>query len=96
MQIFVTKEKVLSLRKFSAVAMGGKGGFAPHFGFLKKLFWNIMKRQKNQQSCKKNNNFNPTNKTKVTYITSILKFLNIGSLVVQVSNTRFNIPSLHL
>ena len=36
MQIFVTKEKVLSLRKFSSVAVGGKGGFAPPFWFPEK------------------------------------------------------------
>ena len=40
--------------------------------------------------------FNLTYLTQVTYISSILKFLNTESLVVQVSNTRFNIPSLHL
>ena len=41
--------------------------------------------------------FNPTYSIKVTYIiSSILKFLNTESLVVQVSNTRFNIESLHL
>ena len=40
--------------------------------------------------------FNPIYLTKVTYISSILKFLNTESLVVQVSNTRFNIQSLHL
>ena len=34
--------------------------------------------------------------TKVTYIGSILKFSNIENLVVQVSDTRFNIQSLHL
>ena len=40
--------------------------------------------------------FNLTYLTEVTYINSILKFLKPESLVVQVSNTRFNIPSLHL
>ena len=40
--------------------------------------------------------FNLIYLTEVTYINSILKFLKSESLVVQVSNTRFNIPSLHL
>ena len=40
--------------------------------------------------------FNPTYLIKVTHISSILNFLNTESLVVQVSNTRFNILSLHL
>ena len=35
--------------------------------------------------------YNPTHLTKVTHISSILKFLNTESLVLQVSNTRFNI-----
>ena len=35
--------------------------------------------------------FNPKYFTKVTYISSILKFLNTESLVVQVSNTTLNI-----
>ena len=34
---------------------------------------------------------NPIYLTKVTYISSILKFLNTESLVIQVLNTRFNI-----
>ena len=34
--------------------------------------------------------------TKVTHISSTLKFLNTKSLVVKVSNTRFNIQSSHL
>ena len=37
---------------------------------------------------------NPTRLIKVTYIRSILKFLNNESLVVQVSNTKFNIKSV--
>ena len=40
--------------------------------------------------------FSPTYFAKVTYIKIILKFLNTESLVVQLSNTRFNIQSLHL
>ena len=40
--------------------------------------------------------FNFTYVTQVTYISGVLKFLNTEILVVQVSNTRFNIPSLHL
>ena len=40
--------------------------------------------------------FNPTYLIKVTYISSILNFLNTESLAVQVSNTRFNVQSLHL
>ena len=40
--------------------------------------------------------FYPSCLTKVTYVSSILKFLNTENLVVQVSNTRFNIQSLHL
>ena len=40
--------------------------------------------------------FNPTYLTEVTYISSILKFMNTESLAVQVSNTRFNIPSFRL
>ena len=35
--------------------------------------------------------FNPTYLIKGTHISSILKFLNTESLMVQVSNTRFNI-----
>ena len=45
---------------------------------------------------KKGVTFNLTYFAQVTYISSILKFLNIESLVVQVSNTRFNIPSVRL
>ena len=40
--------------------------------------------------------FDSTFLTKVTYMSSILKFVNTESLVVQVSNTRFNIQMLHL
>ena len=41
-QIFVTKEEnSFSLCKFSAVAIGGQVGLAPHFGLLKILFWSI-------------------------------------------------------
>ena len=40
--------------------------------------------------------FNPTDLIKITYISGILKFLNTESLVVQVSNARLNIQSLHL
>ena len=40
--------------------------------------------------------FYPSYSTTVTYISSILKFLNTKSLVVQVSNTRFYIQRLHL
>ena len=40
--------------------------------------------------------FNPVYLIKVIYISSTLKFLNTESIVVQVSNTKFNIQSLHL
>ena len=39
--------------------------------------------------------FNPTYLIKITYISSILKFLNTENLLVQVSNTKLNIQSLH-
>ena len=39
--------------------------------------------------------FNPSYLTKISYISSILNFLITESLVVKVSNTKFNIQSLH-
>ena len=45
------EEKVLSLEKLSAVAIGSRGALPP-FWFTKILFWNIMERQGNQQKCK--------------------------------------------
>ena len=39
---------------------------------------------------------NPTYLIKVTYISNILKFLNTENLLVQVSNNKLNIQSLHL
>ena len=95
-QIFVTKEAILfSLCKFIAVAIGGQGGLAPHFGSLKILFLKYYVTTKSTM-MKKGVPLNLTYLTEVTYISSILKFLNTESLVVQVSNTTFNIPSLHL
>ena len=40
--------------------------------------------------------FNATYLSEVTYASSMLKFLNTESLVVQVLNTRFSIQSLYL
>ena len=56
-----------------------------------------MQRQENRKRCQKRTiTFNPTYLTKVTYISSTLKFLSTESFVIQVLNTRFNIQSLHL
>ena len=69
----------------------------PHCGLLKIPFLEYHVMTKKLTMMRKGIiTFNPTYLTKVTYISSILKFLNTESLVVQVSNTRFSIQSLHL
>ena len=88
------EEKVLFLDKFSAVATGS---LAPYFGLLKILFLEHHATIRKPTMMQKGRiTFNPTYLTKVTCISSILKFLNTESLVVQVSNIKFNIQSLHL
>ena len=91
------EEKVLSLGKFGASLWGGQGGLALHFGSQKIIFLEhhaMLSKPKMMQ--KGIITFHLIYLTKVTYISSILKFLNTKSLVVKVSNTRFNIQSLHL
>ena len=90
------KGKVLSLGKFRALTTGGQGDLAPHFGLLKILFLeHHVARKKLTMMHKGIIIFYPTCLTKITYISSTTKFLNTESLVVQVSNTRSNIQSLH-
>ena len=97
MQIFVTvKEKVLSLGKFSAVATGDQGNLTLHLGLLKIRFVEHHVRSRIPTMMQKVViTFNPTYWIKVTDISRIFTFLT-ESLVVQVSNTRFNIQDLHL
>ena len=97
MLIVVTmKEKVLSHRQFSAFATGGQGSLPP-FWFTKNTFLEHHVTTRKPTMMKKGKiTFNPTYLTKVTYISSILMFRNTERLVVQVSNTRFNIQTLHL
>ena len=72
-------------------------GLAPHFGLQKILVLeHPVTTRKPTMMQKDIIAFNPTYLTKVTYNSSIEKFLTTESLVVQVSNTRFNIQSLHL
>ena len=88
------EEKVLSLGKFSAIATGG---LTLHLGLQKIRF--LEHHVRSRKPTMMQNviiAFNPTNLIKVTYISSILKFLHTENLVVQVSNTKLNIQSLHL
>ena len=73
----------------------GQGDLAPHFGLLKIFFLEHYVTRKSTM-MQKVVTFNLIYLNEVTYISSILKFLNTESLVVQFSNTRFNIPSLHI
>ena len=69
----------------------------PHFGSLKILILeHHVTTRKPTMMQKGIITFNPTYLTEVTNISSTLKLLNTESLVVQVSNTRFNIQCLHL
>ena len=91
------EEKVLLFGKFSAVATGGQGGLTLHLGLLKIHFLeHHVRSRKPIMMQKRIITFNPKYLIKVTYISSILKLLNTESLVVQLSNTRFYIQSLHL
>ena len=74
---------------------GGQGGLFLYLGLLKLRFLEHHARSIKPTKMQKGIiTFNPTNLIKVTYISSILKFLNTERLVVQFSN--FNIQSLHL
>ena len=95
-QIFVTKEKNCFLTlQIQCRRYHGPRGPCPPFWFTKNIFLEHYVTRKSTM-MQKRVTFNLTYLTEVTYISSILKFLNTGSLVVQFSNTRFNIPSLHL
>ena len=98
LQIFVTiEQKVLSLGKFGVVGTRDQRGLALHFGLQKIFFLEHHATARKPKMMQKGIvTFHPTNLTKVTYISSILKFLNTKRLEVKVSNTRFNIQSLHL
>ena len=95
-QIFVTKEEnsfftlQIHCRRYR-----GPRGPCPPFWFTKNTFLKNCVTKKST-IMQKEVTLNLTYLTQVTYISSMLKFLNAESLVVQVSNTRFNIPSLHL
>ena len=97
-QIFVTvEEKIFLLGKFIAVATEGQWGLTLHLGLLKMRFLEHHVRSRKPTMLQKGIiTFNPTYLIKVTYISSILNFLNTESLAVQVSSTWFNIQSLHL
>ena len=86
------EEKVLSLGKFSAIATGGH-----RVPWKISFFETSYTDQKTDIDAKRNDAviFNPTYLTKVTSISNMLKFLNIKSLVIQVSNTRFYSQTLH-
>ena len=76
---------------------GGAGGPNPHLGLQKiRFFEHHVRSRKPTMMQNVVVTFNPTYLIKVTYISSILKFLNTVNLVVQVSNTKLNIQSLHL
>ena len=94
--IFITKEKNSFLTlQIQCRRYHGPRGPCPPFWFIKNTFLEHYVTRKSTM-MQKRVTFNLTYLTEVTYISSILKFLNTGSLVVQFSNTRFNIPSLHL
>ena len=95
MQIFVTSRR----KSFVAWQIQCRcyGGLTLNLGLLKVRFLeNHVRSRKPTMMQKGIIIFNPTYLIKVTYINSILKFLNTECLVVQVSNTRFSIQSLHL
>ena len=90
------EEKALSLGKFKAIATRDQRGLTLHLDLLKYDFSeHHVRSAKPTMMQKVIITLNPTNLIKVTYISSILKFLKIESLVVQVSNNKFNIQSLH-
>ena len=95
-QIFVTKEKNCFLTlQIQCRRYHGPREPCPPLWFTKNIFLEHYVTRKSTM-MQKRVTFNLTYLTEVTYISSILKFLNTGSLVVQFSNTKFNIPSLHL
>ena len=74
---------------------GAPGGLALPFWVTKNTFLEYHATTRKPTMMQKEIiTFNPTYLTKVTNITSILKFLNTESLVAQVSNTKFNIQNL--
>ena len=90
------QEKVLSLDKVSTITMGGRGP-CPPLWFTKKTFLEHHVTTKKPTMMQKGIiTFSPTYLPKVTYSSSILKFLNTKIIVIQVFNTRFNIQSLQL
>ena len=92
----MVEEKVFSLGKLIAVDTGGQGGLTLHLGLLKILALERHVKSKRPTMLQKGIiTFNPIY-VKVTHISSILNFSNTQSLVVQVSNIRFNNQSLHL
>ena len=84
------EEKVLSLGKFSVVATRGLRSLAPSFWFAKYTFFGTSLTTRKPTMMQKGIIiFNPI------YLTKVKKLLNTKRLVIQVSNTRFNIQSLH-
>ena len=92
------EEKVLSLGKFSPVTMRGHGALPPFWFTENTCFGTSCNDKKPDNDAKRNDTviFNLTYLTKVIYISSMLKFSNTESLVVQVLNTRLNSQSLHV
>ena len=78
-------------------SLRGRGGLAPILIYKQILFLEHHVTTRRPTMMQKGIIiFDPTYLTKVTCISSILKFLNTESLVVEVSNTKCSIQSLHL
>ena len=93
----MVEEKVLSLGKFSAVAAVARWGPYPPFWFTKNTFFGTpCKVKKTDNDAKGIITFNPSYLIKVTYSSSVLKFLNTESFSGLSANIRNNIQSLQL
>ena len=100
--LFYTVNQWFSNCVHSAVATGGPRGPCPpacfpHLSLLNTFLEHHVTTRQPTMMEKGIVTFSPTYLNKVTYISSILKFSNSSeSLVIEVSNTSFDIQSLHL